>query len=399
MTSAVAVIQARMTSTRLPGKVLADLHGEPMLGHMLARVRRSRRLDAVWVATTTNATDDSVVQLSESLGVPVFRGSEADVLGRFAETAAEAKADVVVRLTADCPMSDPALIDEALELFAAGQYDYFSNAIRRTYPDGLDLEIFTRAALNEANANAREPFHREHVTPYLRSGAYTDVVTGNFRVGQMIAPADFGHLRWTVDTAEDLARVRRLVGELPGNYGWLDAIALLTRRPELLDAQPAEAPAIHMRPAVEGDIDLLFEWVNRPETLATSLKTTGPIARETHEVWFAEKLASPDAGIWIAVDDSGVPFGQARLERRADALEVDIYVEPTARGQGVATAMLEALRREAARHWPGVPLLARIKPDNWASRRLFVKAGYGNIVMARNHMILHRDPARPEEAA
>ena len=248
-------------------------------------------------------------------------------------------------------------------------------------------------------AKSREPFQREHVTPYMRTGAYTDVATGNFRVGQMLAPADFGHLRWTVDAPEDLARVRRLVRELPADYGWMDAIALLTRRPDLLDERSAATVAIRLRPAAKADVDLLFDWVNRPEKRATALKTTGPIARETHEAWFAARLSNPDAAIWIALDDNDNPVGQVRLEHRGGALEVDIYVEPAARGRGVATSMLDQLRAEAARRWPGVALIARVKPDNWPSRRLFVKAGYGNIVMAREHMILRREPARPEEAA
>lgn len=296
-------------------------------------------------------------------------------------------------------MIDPALIDEALAVFVGGGYDYFSNAIRRTYPDGLDIEAFTRAALDEANVKAKEPFQREHVTPYMRTGAYADVVTGDFRIGHLLAPADFGHLRWTVDTPDDLTRVRRLVRDLPEHYGWLDAIALLTRRPDLLETRLPERPTIRLREAEAADAALLFDWVNQPEKLATALKTRGPISRDTHDAWFAAKLASPDVGIWIAADEVDTPIGQARLERRGDALEVDIYVEPAARCRGAGMAMLDALRMEAARRWPDVPLLARVKPENWASRRLFAKAGYGKIVMARNHMILHRDPARPEEAA
>lgn len=395
----VAIIQARMTSTRLPGKVLADLCGEPLLAHMLCRVQRAKRIDAVWVATTTNAADEPVVALCTSLGIPVFRGSESDVLGRFARAAEKAQAEVLMRLTADCPMTDPVLIDEALVEFASGRYDYYSNAIRRTFPDGLDFEVFSRAALDEADARAREPFQREHVTPYMRSGAYDDVGTGDFRVGQFLAPADFGHLRWTVDTPADLTRVRLLVRELPEHYGWLDAIALLTRRPELFEARLPKIPVIRLRPAVEADSDLLFAWVNRPEKLATALNTTTQISRETHDAWLVCKLLSPDAGIWIAIDESGIPLGQTRLERRKGALEVDIFVETEARRRGTGLAMLDALRIEAARRWPGTPLLARIRPDNWSSRRLFVKAGYGNAIMARSHMILRRDPGRPGEAA
>jgi spore coat polysaccharide biosynthesis protein SpsF (cytidylyltransferase family)/biotin carboxylase/RimJ/RimL family protein N-acetyltransferase len=395
----IAIIQARMTSTRLPGKVLATLDGQPLLAHMLERVQRARHLDGVWVATTTNAADDPVAKLCQSLDVPVFRGSESDVLGRFAQAAAQAQADVVMRLTADCPMIDPTLINEAIETFESGRYDYFSNAIQRTYPDGLDMELFTRAALDEADQKATESFQREHVTPYMRVGAYTDVQTGNFRVGQMLAPADFGHLRWTVDTRDDLARVRRLVEQLPKDYTWLDAVALLSRRQDFMVGSAAAPAVVRLRPAMANDVDLLFDWVNRSDKRATALRTTGPVDRTTHDIWFAERLSSPDTGIWMAVDERGAPIGQVRLERRDGALEVDIYVDPAARGRSVGLSMLDEVRALAAVRWPGDPLLARIKPDNWASRRLFVKAGYGNIVMARSHMVLRREPARPGEAA
>ncbi len=398
MTRTVAIVQARMTSTRLPGKVLAELDGEPMLAHMLSRVRRSRRLDAVWVATTRNPTDDPVITLCDSLGVATFRGDEQDVLGRFAGAAAAAKADVIMRLTADCPMSDPALIDEAVERRAAGGFDYLSNAIHRTYPDGLDIEIFTRAAVDEADRAAHEPFYREHVTPYMRVGAYSDVSTGDFRVGHLIAPADFGFLRWTVDTADDLARVRRLVAALPAEYGWLDVIALLTRRPDLASDRPEQRPDIRLRPAGREDVDLLFDWVNRPEKLATALRTTAPIPRDEHEAWFVARLADPDAGIWIALDATGAPVGQARLERRDNALEVDLFVVPAWRELGAASVILDAARGEAARRWPGLPLVARIRPDNWPSRRAFVKAGYGDALMARSHLVLRRAPLRPRAA-
>lgn len=234
----VAIIQARMTSTRLPGKVMADLCGEPMLEHMLGRVRRAERVDGIMVATTTNGTDDSVVALCRRLNVPVFRGDEADVLGRYAGAAADCGADVVVRLTADCPMIDPEMIDEAVSLFADSDVDYLSNSIEQSWPDGLDIEIFTRDALERANREATLPYHREHVTPWLRTGCHTDVPTGEFRLRHMRNDVDFSHLRWTVDTQDDLDRVRALVGALPADYSWRDALALAGEAP---DGAPAQA--------------------------------------------------------------------------------------------------------------------------------------------------------------
>lgn len=390
----IAIIQARMTSTRLPGKVLADIAEQPLLGYMIARVRLADRLDGVRVATTTNETDDPIARLCDDVGIPVFRGDESDVLGRYAAAAAETDADIIVRLTADCPLIDPDVIDQAVEALLEGSFDYLSNSIHLSYPDGLDVEVFTRAALDTANREARGAFHREHVTPYMRTGVYPDLPAGDFKVGEMAAPADFSHLRWTVDTADDLERVRCLAAVLPPDFGWLDAIALLTRRPELFGPVAPEPPEVHLRPATDADVDRLFQWVNRPDSLANKLQTQAPIAREAHCAWFRERQASADTKIWIAESD-GAAVGQVRLDRHGDELEVDIYVDQPARGKGLALAMLDDARTNAAAHWPALGLVARIKPDNWASRRVFSRAGYGRVTVAPDHLIYHRDPARP----
>ena len=387
----VAIIQARMTSSRLPGKVLADIAGKPLLHYMIERVRRSDRLDAIWVATTDNNTDDPVAELCEGMGVPVFRGDENDVLGRFAKAARAARADIVVRLTADCPLIDPTLIDEAIDAFVEGDYDYLSNSIELSYPDGLDVEVFTRTALETADREAEHPFHREHVTPYMRTGTYPDLPAGDFRVCHMTAPADFSHLRWTVDTADDLARVRRLAALLPPGFGWVDVLSLITRRPEILDTNSVQTTDVELRPATKDDAARLLDWVNQPDSLANKLKTRGPIAKEAHCAWFRERQASADCEIWIAERD-GVAIGQVRLDRCGADLEVDIYVDQSARGRGAALAMLDAARTCAGAQWPGHTLVARIKPDNWASRRLFAKAGYGNVTVAPDHLIYRREP-------
>lgn len=233
MTATVAIIQARMTSTRLPGKVLANLAGKPALEHMIGRVRRARRLTEIVVATTVNATDDPVVALCERLGVRVTRGDEADVLGRFAEAAEATRARVIVRLSADCPMIEPALIDQTLAMYLDGHWDYVSNSVRRTYPDGLDVEAFSREALEEAAREAQHPFSREHVTPYI-TGTRPELPHGDFAIGDLIFEADFSHIRWTVDTPQDLERCRRLFALLPKDFTWLEALAVATREPDLL---------------------------------------------------------------------------------------------------------------------------------------------------------------------
>jgi spore coat polysaccharide biosynthesis protein SpsF len=204
MTRVVAIVQCRMTSTRLPGKVLMPLCGAPMLERMLERVGTARRLDATWVATTINATDDPVVDLCSRLGYPCHRGSEHDVLSRFAETSGRSSADAVVRLTADCPLIDPGLIDQAVDRYLQGDCDYVSNMHPPTWPYGMAVEVFSAAALHEAQAEATLDAEREHVTPFIywRPDRY--------RIANVALEEDLSHHRWTVDTPEDYDLVSRL---------------------------------------------------------------------------------------------------------------------------------------------------------------------------------------------
>lgn len=228
----VAIIQARMTSRRLPGKVMADLCGDPLLVKLIQRVKRARRIDQLVVATTDNASDDTIVSCCRDLGVDVFRGSEADVLSRFKDAAREFDADIVTRLTADCPMLDPALIDHTIETYLTTDCDYASNCKQRTYPDGLDVEVFSSDALERAAREASEPWLREHVTPYVRGVAGRP--SGGFRTVDVLHDADFSHIRWTVDTSEDMKIARRYFARLGDHFNWQEALALATSQPDLL---------------------------------------------------------------------------------------------------------------------------------------------------------------------
>jgi glutamate-1-semialdehyde aminotransferase/spore coat polysaccharide biosynthesis protein SpsF (cytidylyltransferase family) len=225
----VAIVQARMGSTRLPGKSLAEICGRPMLWHVVARARRSRLVNKVVVATTDQAADDPIALMCRDEEIPCFRGSEDDVLDRFYRAAQAHSADVVVRITADCPLIDPEVIDEIVSRFKQSDCDYVSNTIRYTFPDGLDTEVFSFEALERAWREARKPSEREHVTPYLR--------TGRFRRTNVESHATAGvdHQRWTVDLPSDLEFVRGIYGEFTGNinFGFRDVLELLRRRPDL----------------------------------------------------------------------------------------------------------------------------------------------------------------------
>lgn len=205
----VIVVQARMGSSRLPGKVLADVAGRPMLEQQLRRLQQCRSADDIVVATSANANDDSIIAVAEKAGARWFRGDEHDVLGRYRAAAAEAHADIVVRITADCPLIDPEITDLVIDRASTGACDYASNVLRRTYPKGLDAEAFSADVLVRADRLATSKAAREHVTWFIHNER-----PELFLLSSVEDASNHSHLRWTVDTPEDLEYVRRLYSEL-----------------------------------------------------------------------------------------------------------------------------------------------------------------------------------------
>jgi spore coat polysaccharide biosynthesis protein SpsF len=227
----VAIIQARMGSTRLPGKVLKDICGETMLARVVARARRAATLDEVVVATTTLPEDEAVAREAARLGAPAFRGDEQDVLDRYWRAAQEFRADVVVRITSDCPLIDREVVDKVGDVFAGASADYASNNMPPSYPRGLDVEVFTAAALARAWHEADKPYERVHVTPYIYQHPEL------FHLLPVVSAEDLSRQRWTVDTPEDLAFVRAVYERLGNSdlFSWRDVLALLAEEPGLAE--------------------------------------------------------------------------------------------------------------------------------------------------------------------
>jgi spore coat polysaccharide biosynthesis protein SpsF len=257
----IAIIQARMTSSRLPGKVLLDIAGQPMLVHVVERTRRAQLVDQVMVATTIDSTDDPIHTLCLERGYPVYRGSLYDVLDRYYQAAQAFQADVIVRITADCPLIDPGVVDQTICKFLgisncrfedaglysnelgikalvpdsqlAVPYDFAANRLPppwgRTYPVGLDTEICTFQALELAWQEAQLPYQREHVMPFFYDQPE------RFRILHVNYETDYSKLRWTVDTPEDLELVRNIFSRFPAGqrFNWLDVISLVAREPQL----------------------------------------------------------------------------------------------------------------------------------------------------------------------
>lgn len=231
----IALIQARMSSTRLPGKVLKRSYGRTMLERMVERVRLSKTLQQVIVATTTDPSDDRIERFCQRQGIPVFRGNLHDVLDRYYQAAREFQADVIVRLTGDCPLIDPVLIDDVVQELIDKRLDFACNRLpppfKRTYPIGLDVEACTFSALETAWKQATEKHEREHVLPYLYA------VPGRFKISQLNYTEDLGHLRWTLDTPQDLLLLRRIYRQFQGrnDFSWLEVLALYKKNPRLFD--------------------------------------------------------------------------------------------------------------------------------------------------------------------
>jgi spore coat polysaccharide biosynthesis protein SpsF len=229
MEKTVAIIQARMGSTRLPGKVLMPIGNHSMLARVVNRVRRATSLDQTIVATSNSNRDDAVVQECNNIQVPVFRGSEDDVLDRYYRAAVQFGATIVVRITADCPMIDPSLIDQVVLAFKAKHPDYASNCLDRMYPRGLDTEVMTFPTLERAWKEAKFTFQRIHVTPYIYKNP--DL----FKLESVSAGVDNSTYRWTVDTQEDMNLIRVLYARFGNNdaFTWHDVLMLMKLDPRL----------------------------------------------------------------------------------------------------------------------------------------------------------------------
>ena len=250
-----AIIQARMGSSRLPGKVMKDIAGQPMLARVYTRTSRAARVDQTLVATTLETADNPIAEYCDFSGIPFYRGSQFDVLDRYYQAALQAKADVVVRITADCPVIDPTLIDDVVNtLTGTGDgdpgFDFAANRLppprHRTYPIGLDVEACTFRALKEAWTAGKEPQHREHAMPFFYEGVElasvsrtleTGVSPRGYKVALLNHTTDFGEYRWTVDTSEDLEFMRQIFTRFNGrdDFSWKDVLDLVHNEPGLME--------------------------------------------------------------------------------------------------------------------------------------------------------------------
>ncbi|PPR15614.1 MAG: 3-aminobutyryl-CoA aminotransferase [Alphaproteobacteria bacterium MarineAlpha9_Bin3] len=228
------VIQARMSSSRLPNKALADLNGTPAIIRMINRVKCSKLIDKIVIATGNAKENDYLEQtIKEYSNEDVYRGNDNDVLSRYVETTLKYKADLVIRLTGDCPLIDPEIIDQTIELLISSNSDYASNIINRTFPDGLDVEVFTKRILFEADKFSLDSFSREHVTTYMHGMRKNKAHSNIIKIKSLEYTSDFSNLRWTLDEQKDLDFLNLIFENLPSDVKWMDIISFLVNKPEI----------------------------------------------------------------------------------------------------------------------------------------------------------------------
>jgi len=229
-----AIIQARMGSTRLPGKVMKIIKGKTVLEHVVERVQAAKNIDDIVIATTVKSEDDVIVELSKKLSVKYFRGDENDVLSRYYYAARQNKSDVIIRITSDCPLIDPLIlenmVDKFIELNQKDGIDYMSNTVERTYPRGLDAEIFTFKALKITFNEANKDYQREHVTPYIYQNP------AKFKISVFRNDIDYSGYRLTLDTKEDLEVIKEIYNKLYNEnilFYFAQILTLLKTHPEI----------------------------------------------------------------------------------------------------------------------------------------------------------------------
>jgi spore coat polysaccharide biosynthesis protein SpsF len=378
------VVQARTGSTRLPGKVLADLDGRPMLRFLLDRLDRLA-VDEVVVATSTEARDDAVAEIAQAAGRPVVRGSEADVLDRFVTALDAYPADHVVRITADCPLTDPALVERVVARHIDAGADFTANTMPRTYPKGLDVEVARAQALRTAHERASTREEREHVMPFLYRNPEA------FRLANVRNDEPLGHERWTVDTPEDLEFVRAMCARLHGQsgFGWRDALAVAGR------GEQAKPGVLALRPAFAADAGFMLACRNDPDAVRHSV-TARPIDVVDHARWYAARLDDPATPIWVGEVD-GKRVGTVRLTVRGGVAEIGVAVDPAQRGRGYGGALLGTLLDELRGDQQVVALVALVHSANAASMRAFERAGFHPDQGEDGFVVLRRDPRLPME--
>ena len=231
----ICIIQARTSSKRLPRKILAYINGKKCIDRVIERVKRSKLINELWLATTKMKADDILEDIAKKKQLNLFRGSTDNVLSRYYEIAKITNADIIIRVTGDCPLIDYKVINKAIKLFEENTFDYVSNTINRTYPDGLDVEVFSRKTLEKTYKMAKHPFFLEHVTPYMHGKVKKELLHGNFKIGQFLNSTNYSELRLTLDEKSDLKLLNIIFKNIDDFSSWKTVVNFMKKNNKLIN--------------------------------------------------------------------------------------------------------------------------------------------------------------------
>lgn len=373
----VCIVQARVGSTRLPGKVLKKICGKTVLEHDIDRLKRIKNIDEIIIATTTLEKDNAIVKECQRLGVKCFRGSEEDVLSRYYYAAKENNADVVVRVTSDCPLIDPEVSEKIIQYYLDNKdkYDYVSNTIERTYPRGLDTEVFSFSALEKAFNEAISKRDKEHVTPYIWDNANV------FRLAQYKNIKDYSNLRWTLDTEEDYRLISSIYEKFRNKkyFSMHEILKFLEGNPKIKEInknveQKKIDDNLCLILANESHCDLIYEWVNDDEVRKNSFNNN-KITYEEHVKWYFNKLKDFNCYMYL-LTKSDKNIGIVRIEKKENENLISYSIAKEYRGKGYGYKLLSRVEKELMKKYKDIVLTSYVKKENISSINIFKKLNY-----------------------
>jgi len=378
-----AIIQARITSTRLPGKVLMDIEGKPMLWHVINRLKLSKKINEIILAIPNTKENDILEKFAKDNKVKYFKGSEEDVLSRYYEAAKEFKSDIVVRITSDCPLIDPQVVDLVIEKHLNSGADYTSNVLQRTFPRGLDVEVFNFKVLEKTQKEARKNYQREHVTPYICENPKIFKLQNIKAKGKLRRP----ELRLTVDTKEDLKLIREIyrhLYKLRKIFYTEEIIDLFNNHQELIkinekvrqknwanEIMRSSNISIRIRKANFSDVEFLWYLRNQPDVYRY-FKKPKRVSWEEHIKWIVPIILRMHKKNIFIIENDSLPIGQIRFdydkEKRA---QMSISLLKEFRGKGIATQSFKKAIKILKKEKKIRTFFAEVHKDNTFSQKFF----------------------------
>ena len=378
-----AIIQARITSTRLPGKVLMDIEGKPMLWHVINRLKLSKKINEIILAIPNTKENDILEKFAKDNKVKYFKGSEEDVLSRYYEAAKEFKSDIVVRITSDCPLIDPQVVDLVIEKHLNSGADYTSNVLQRTFPRGLDIEVFNFKVLEKTQKEARKNYQREHVTPYIYEHPEIFELQHIEAKGKLRRP----ELRLTVDTKEDLKLIREIyrhLYKLRKIFYTEEIIDLFNNHQELIkinekvrqknwanEIMRSSNISIRIRKANFSDVEFLWYLRNQPDVYRY-FKKPKRVSWEEHIKWIVPIILRMHKKNIFIIENDSLPIGQIRFdydkEKRA---QMSISLLKEFRGKGIATQSFKKAIKILKKEKKIRTFFAEVHKDNTFSQKFF----------------------------